>query len=104
MKLFGMAPCPGKDSISITIKFKWLEYNFKPSKKKNEIYKTRAYLFFLVFGQARVSAWQLVLFREFKRYAWGSACLATQYKMLTKARTLLKGEDEEEKEAEGRKF
>lgn len=56
MKLFGMAPRPGKDSIGITIKFKWLKYNFKPSKKKNEIYKTRAYLFFLVFGQARESA------------------------------------------------
>ena len=41
-ELLGIAPCPGKDTIGITIKFKWLEDNFKPSKKRSEVYKTRA--------------------------------------------------------------
>lgn len=38
IELFGMVPHPEKESIGIIIKFKWLEDNFKPSKKKNEIY------------------------------------------------------------------
>ena len=49
-ELLGLAPRPGKDTIGVTIKFKWLEENFKPSKKRNEVCKTRAYLFFLVSG------------------------------------------------------
>ena len=97
--LLAIAPCPGKDTIGIIIKLKWLEENFKPSKKRSEVYKTRAYLFFLVFGQifanssvARGPVWQLELFREFKSYACGPACLASLYRMLGKARRLLKGE------------
>lgn len=78
-ELLGNVPRPGKDT---TIKFKWLEENPKPSKKKNEMYKTRAYLFFLVASQiflktsgARGPAWLLELFREFKPCAWGRTCL-----------------------------
>ncbi|XXG53962.1 hypothetical protein AAC387_Pa03g1966 [Persea americana] len=50
-ELLGIAPCPSKDNIGITIEFKWLEDNFKSCKKRSEVYKTRAYLFFLVSGQ-----------------------------------------------------
>lgn len=50
-ELLGIALRHDKDTIGIIIKFKWLEDNFKPSKKRNKIYKTRAYLFFLVSGQ-----------------------------------------------------
>ena len=49
-ELLGLTPRPGKDTIGVTIKFKWLEKNFKPFKKRNEVCKTRAYLFFLVSG------------------------------------------------------
>ena len=55
-ELLGIAPFPGKDTIGITIKFKWLEDNFKPSKKRSEVYKTRAYLFFLAFRQIFVNS------------------------------------------------
>ena len=75
-ELLGIAPRPGKNTIGITIKFKWLEDNFMPSKKRSKIYKTKAYLFFLVSGKifayssgAKGLAWQLELFREFKLYA-----------------------------------
>ncbi|RWR90954.1 protein MAIN-LIKE 2-like protein isoform X2 [Cinnamomum micranthum f. kanehirae] len=103
MELLGMAPQPGKDSTGITIKFKWLEENFKPLKKKNDIYKTRAYLFFLVSGQifsnsfgARGPTWQLELVKKFKSYTWSPACRASLYKMLIRDTTLLKGEEKEE--------
>ncbi|XXG63965.1 hypothetical protein AAC387_Pa05g2038 [Persea americana] len=107
-ELLVIAPCPGKDTIGITIKFKWLEDNFKPFKKSSEIYKTRAYLFFLVYGQIFVNssdvrgpAWQLELFREFKSYAWGPAYLASLYGMLGRATMLLKGEEGSKKTEEG---
>lgn len=40
-----------KDVNDTNIKFKWLEDNLKISKKKNEIYKIRAYLFIFVARQ-----------------------------------------------------
>ena len=73
--------------VGITVKFKWLEDNFKASKlekkKKDKKYKeleiraTRAYLFFLVSSQivtqtsgARGLSYLLELFKEFKPYTW----------------------------------
>ena len=110
--MLGLAPLSGKDTIGVTIKFKWLEDNFKPSKKRKEVCKTRAYLFFLLFGQifakssdARGAAWQLELFRDFKSYAWGPTCLTSLYRMLTRATRLLRGGNntEEEREVEEKK-
>ena len=49
-ELLELAPWPRKDIFGVTIKFKWLEDNFKPFKKRNEVCKTKAYLFFLVSG------------------------------------------------------
>ena len=59
LELLGKAPKQGADVNGINIKFTWLEANFTPvptkRKKKlfkaDEIYNTRAYLFFLVFSQ-----------------------------------------------------
>ena len=59
-ELLGITPQKKVDYVGITLKFKWLEDNFKAEKsekKKKKKYKdyeiqaTRAYLFFLVSGQ-----------------------------------------------------
>ena len=98
-ELLGITPQKKVDYIIMTLKFKWLEDNFnaeeleKKMKKKKykdyEIQATQAYIFFLVSGQiisqtfgARGPTYLLELFKEFKPYAWGSACLANLYRML----------------------
>ena len=104
-ELLGKRPVDGVDFNGISIKFTWLDQHFRhkrdegKSKKKKDkklseqedIYATRAYLFFLVSGQilanasgSRGPAYLLELFREFKPYAWAPACLANLYRMLTK--------------------
>ncbi|RWR73459.1 hypothetical protein CKAN_00173800 [Cinnamomum micranthum f. kanehirae] len=62
----------------------------KKSSKNEKIMATRAYLFCLVAGQMFTNtsasmggAWILELFREFKKYAWGPACLANLYRQLS---------------------
>ena len=82
-ELLGITPEKKIDYVGMTLKFKWLEDNFKATeleKKKNdknykelEIRVTRAYLFFLVSSQivmrtsrARGPAYLLELFKEFK--------------------------------------
>ena len=49
---------------------------------------------------ARGLTWQLELFREFKPYAWGPACLARLYRMLARAMRWLRGGDDSEEEGE----
>ncbi|XXG46971.1 hypothetical protein AAC387_Pa02g1692 [Persea americana] len=113
--LLGITPRPGVDFVGISLKFKWLEDNFKLSEKKkmsedNEIRATRAYLFFLVAGQictqasgARGPAYLLELFKEFKPYAWAPACLANLYRMLAKATWWNREKKEGEEEGEDKK-
>lgn len=62
--------------------------------------KTRAYLFTLVNVQIvdnanglRGQRWVLELFREFKPYAWGPACLANLYRLLARVITLIMEDD-----------
>lgn len=95
----------GVDFNGISIKYIWLEQHFwikdderknKKKKKKKlsaqqEVYNTRAYLFFLVSGHINSNAsgsrgptYALELFRDFKSYAWALACLANLYRMLNK--------------------
>ena len=81
----------------------------KKKKKKNkdeEKCKVRAYLFCLdgvqIVSNSTVTSapgWLLSLFKEFTRYAWGHACLANLYRMLSKAAMLSSsgGENEDEK-------
>lgn len=116
LELLGKAPIQGVDVNGINIKFTWLEANFaanstknkKKSKKKKklskaeEIYNTRAYLFFLVSSQimsntsgGRGPAYLLELFREFKPYAWAPACLANLYWILAKAVKCVKDKAED---------
>ncbi|RWR97172.1 serine/threonine-protein phosphatase 7 long form [Cinnamomum micranthum f. kanehirae] len=103
-ELLGLRPQMGVDFNGISIKYTWLEQHFRiqadqgnnNNKKKKlsaeqEVYNTRAYLFFLVSGQinsnassSRGPAYALELFRDFKPYAWAPACLANLYKMLNK--------------------
>ena len=104
-ELLGLRPQMGVDFNGISIKYTWLEQHFriqddegknKKKKKKKlsaqqEVYNTRAYLFFLVLGQinsnasgSRGPAYALELFKDFKPYAWAPACLANLYRMLNK--------------------
>ena len=115
MELLGMEPVPNRDSIGTRLNFSWMKNNFKGNKKKKKQHEfeekcnTRAYLFCLVGGQiignscgTSAPAWLLGLFREFKTYAWGPACLANLYRMLGKA-TMLSKWDEEREDGEGKK-
>eukprot|EP00268_Persea_americana_P001306 TRINITY_DN10390_c0_g4_i1.p1 TRINITY_DN10390_c0_g4~~TRINITY_DN10390_c0_g4_i1.p1 ORF type:complete len:143 (+),score=8.33 TRINITY_DN10390_c0_g4_i1:463-891(+) len=92
-----MTPHPEVATQGLCIKLKWIEDNFLPSEKKAklskevEICNTRAFLFHLVARQIymnglgiRGPAYLLELFRKFKPYAWGPACLANKYRMLSR--------------------
>ncbi|RWR76234.1 protein MAIN-LIKE 2 [Cinnamomum micranthum f. kanehirae] len=94
LELLGKQPQQGSDCNGSDLKLTWLVKSFsklsKKSSKNEQIRATRAYLFCLVAGQIFTNtsgsmggAWILELFREFKKYAWGPACLANLYRQLS---------------------
>ncbi|RWR93445.1 serine/threonine-protein phosphatase 7 long form [Cinnamomum micranthum f. kanehirae] len=114
--LLQKVPVPKRDSIGTRINFAWMKEICKSDKKKKkknedeEKCKAMAYLFCLAGGQivsnstgTSAQAWLLSLFKEFKRYAWGPACLANLYRMLSKVAMLSSSGDENEDE-KGKKF
>lgn len=100
LELLGKEPQQGIDCNGSDLKLTWLVKKFskltKKSSKNEQIMATRAYLFCLVAGQIFTNtsgsmggAWILELFRDFKKFAWGPACLANLYRQLSR-RTVAK--------------